>query len=419
MCLSIIIGTDPGHATLKCVQNVIYWSPSTTANVYTLVDALITNTSKVPRLFVFFHLVPRHATIVPTDHLDAVTTLCKQINTICAPPMDAPVFRSLAAAPPVEVPTLHLDEVEIKLAQNGCLQIILPTPLPNMQDFLSKALGNIVQESPDKIVATLHAINDKLADQLGMTGFSPVAVPTADRVLAEGVMDSYQSAVQGAMMSACGMLVVKMAADKISHTCGDMASAILREIFSDIPTDRTFDVSKRFKQPDAGLDDTQLKAMHIRDMMAAHLDCNFVMFCTSTIEPNESTKAVMMFETAPGDEVPLPGQCHEDGNRTTETNIVLASPLSLNLSPLVAPGEDPHLGLMDKDRVWNGELDGVYSHETLNNQRECRNAILAAMRRDLLEPSTICGARRVEGERELKTRVVSVQCTVLDGVTVC
>lgn len=427
MCLSAIIAADPDHANFKCIQNLFYWSPSTTPNVYTLVDSLVTNTSDAARLFVFMHLVPRHATIIPTDHLDAVTALCEQVNTICAAPTyarapDVPVFRSMALSAP-HVPTLRLDEVEVKLAPGGCFQITLPTPLPNMQDFLNTALGAIPADAtPDVIVAALHAINEALAkpDQLGLTGFRPVAVPTAQRVLDAGVMDTYQSAVQGAMMSACGMLVVKMAAEQISHSCGGMAPVILREIFSGTPTARTFDVSKRFDQPDGGLDETQRKAMGIRDMMAAHLDCNYVMFCTSMIGPDESTKAVMMLETAPGQEVPFPGQCHEDGNRTTETNIVLGSPMCLDLSKLVAPGEDPKLGYMDKDRPWNaappaqdapGPMHAHYA--TLNKQRECRDAVLKAMHQDHLEPVTIFGATRLAGERPLEQRVVSVECTLM------
>lgn len=443
MCLSAITTMD--HDSIACRQNVIYWRAGLCHTpVYTLISSLFTNTSDVERLFVLMHLMPEHAKILATDHVAAVTDLeCSHFNTICAAPTFTQqfytpkaggiVYRSLAAgeAEPA-VPELRLDAVEARLAPGGCVQIILPTPLTKMKEFLHMALAAIPADAtPHAIVKALHAINDALAkpDQLGATGFRPAHVPTEDKVLNAGEMDKYQSAIQDAMVSACGMLVVKMAAEKIFESCGDLAPAILREIFTDIPTDGTFNVSSHFNYPGHRLDATQLSAMRVRDTIAAHLDCNIVMFCTGMIPPGQSTRAVMQCQTEPGEDVPIPGQCHEDGNRTTETNIIVASPLRLDLTPVVAEGEDPHCGYMDKDEVWNArpatqpEAQGpawrglnapsMYHSRILDEQREARKKIKAAMAQDKMEPGPIYAARRISGERPLKERVVSLKCTPL------
>ena len=259
--------------------------------------------------------------------------------------------------------------------------------------------------------------------QLGQTGFRPVFVPDHSSIFDEGVMERYQCALQDAMVSACGMLVVKMAADEIVKTCPDLAPVILREIFGDVPTPSTFNVSHRLDHPDVPLNQTQMNAMRIRDTMTAHLDCNYVLLCTKVMDPGESMKSVMMFETKPGDDLPMPGMCHEDGDCTTETNVLLASPMSVDLSSLVPEGEDPTCGCMDKDSVWNQKPQGhaaegvqhaLASTDTmvLDEQRKSRIDIKAAMEQDSLEPVSICGARRIVGGLQLTQRCVSVKCTL-------
>ena len=432
MCLSLIAEAD--HATFDCVQTVIYWFHASSQTLRTLAMSQVTNKSSVAKPFALVQLVPHHAKTLPTDGLSAVTDLCRQTNAIASAPrytyrwgahgVGDIVYRSLNEPQAPQIPLLELDRVEVKKAVGGCVQVVFPTPLPKMQAFVQQTLSSILHDAtPDYVVRTLDAINDALMQphQLGQTGFRPVFVPDAKSIFDEGIMDEYQSALRDAMVSACGMLVVKMAVDEIVKSCDDLAPVILREIFGDMPTLDTFDVSRRFDHPGVPLNVTQINAMRIRDTMAAHLDCNYVLLCTSVMDPGESTKAVMMFETKPGEDLPMPGMCHEDRDCTIETNVVLASPLSVNLSGLVPEGEDPNCCCMDKDDVWNADShdDAVELEQhdllttdtrVLDEQRKSRIDIKAAMEQDLLEPISICGARRIPKDRRLDMRCVSVPC---------
>ena len=287
-----------------------------------------------------------------------------------------------------------------------------------MQLFVSEMLASIPEHaSADFVVRTLDATNDELVRRLGQTGFRPVLVPDQKSIYDEGTMDQYQCALNDAMVSACGMLVVKMAADEIVKTCSDLAPVILREIFGEMPTPSTFDVSRRFDQPYTSLSQSQINAMRIRDTITAHLDCNYVLLCTNLIDPGESMKAVMMFETKPGEDLPMTGMCHEDGDCTTDTIVLLGSPMSVDVAALVEEGEDPSCAQMDKDYIWNAqshELADAAPFDTwaLDEQRKSRIDIKAAMQLDGLEPVNICGARRISGGTKLSQRCISVKCTL-------
>ena len=446
MCLSIV--TAPDSATFECRGTIFLSSPTGTDYVLTTAITTITNTWTAECVYVHAHVAPAHAEILQNDHIEALVDLktCEYANTLCVAPTytntwDTPnvggiVYRSMGVP---AVPQLHMPEVEVKLAPGGCFQVTLPTPLPCMQKFFEDAMGGIPSDAtPEVIVAALHAINDELAkpEQLGQTGFRPVAVPTAERVLDDGAMDTYQADVQDRMISACTMLVVKMAFEKILSSCGDLAPVILKEIFSGTPTDSTFDVSRRFDKDGRGLDEMQLSAMRIRDTICQHIDCNYVMFCTSMVKPGESIKAVMTFQTKRGEEVPFPFQCHEDGNHTTETNVVLASHMVLDMSRVSVPGKDTILRCMDKDHVWNAKPEppahaqpptpgtmtidhgfyssSYYDDKVRNEQREARIFLMEKGRKDKMAWTEICAAARVEAGIKLSQRVVSLPCTVLE-----
>ena len=396
MCLSLT-----PYIPHTCANILLVWKQD--GKMMTMFVTKVTNTSPHTHPLILAYSTPADCTSISTATLDKINVpnLCAYVRNLTDGEFASrPILRSLVSHPTYRSLSSEIPEMSLQVTHltglDGSHQFTLHSMLRPMNDFVQKSFGSLPSDaSPDEWRMVAQAVNERLATDL--VGYSHVDTTKT--------LDMFMSELYTAIQWAAAMTMTRRLYHLIIDTCGTDTVAILTELFGTEHCDESVFEHSKLKLPLASdICDTVKKICKIRDTLLDHVDCNHTIICTKPLAPNASAMGTMLFQTNPDQNVPMPGMCHEDGNRTTETNVILGKGLRLDLRSLKHGILEP----TPTGTAWNIKDPGLFDCSQAqstqqmsreNIQRECAKAGYNV---------EVCSARTISGGIALGSRVYDV-----------